>query len=172
MQHLALVLLMVSIPHRQAKNSYFSFYWLFIFWFQFLIGRLKTISICQSYPLTKILFQFLIGRLKTQLVCFFRSYLPKFQFLIGRLKTSFFFPSYNTTQRVSIPHRQAKNVTQYVRKLLQKQVSIPHRQAKNNKNIIHIDVLFLVSIPHRQAKNTNCFCNKLSTLCFNSSQVG
>jgi len=55
-------------------------------------------------------FQFLIGRLKTN-INELNGIKPiyGFQFLIGRLKTLVKKPFYQHEERVSIPHRQAKN---------------------------------------------------------------
>ena len=100
----------VSIPHRQSKNTASPFsHKSRAFWFQFLIGSLKT-KISQMPVPGEFLFQFLIGSLKTT-----RNFSPSssqsrsFQFLIGSLKTNRRDRESLYQWGVSIPHRQSKN---------------------------------------------------------------
>jgi len=83
-----IMLPLVSIPHRQAKNLPYGWKRRNLKWFQFLIGRLKTRGLGTTPDV-------LLG----------------FQFLIGRLKTRQRFPQVVLFAIVSIPHRQAKNRT-------------------------------------------------------------
>ena len=118
-----------------------------------------------------------------------------FQFLIGRLATGIYDPKNTRNNRVSIPHRQARNDATLLPVSQPFKVSIPHRQARNRdlaqKVHVHLEFQFLigrlatyfpatiwlifvtVSIPHRQARNPSqqypfIFLQKS----FNSSQVG
>ena len=100
--------------------------------FQFLIGRLQTKGAIHLGRLGDV-FQFLIGRLQTMvkypiwLICwsfnssqvgyklraplFLRDRQAGFQFLIGRLQTSVRYIQGLLEYRVSIPHRQATNIS-------------------------------------------------------------
>ena len=80
--------LVVSIPHRKARNWGSDFQNVDVFLFQFLIGRLATFETLEVVEMYSEKFQFLIGRLATERVL---SELSAeeigFQFLIGRLAT-------------------------------------------------------------------------------------
>nr|CAJ73666.1 unknown protein [Candidatus Kuenenia stuttgartiensis] len=72
--------------------------------FQFLIGRMKTLTLCISFNLSSM-FQFLIGRMKTRIYFRIRPGETTFQFLIGRMKTNPFILQRAFIILVSIPHR-------------------------------------------------------------------
>ena len=78
-------IVVVSIPHRHAKNIFGRIFFLTFLLFQFLIGTLKT-PVQSGKVINKKVFQFLIGTLKTKLK--------------GGSKYG---------NDVSIPHRHAKN---------------------------------------------------------------
>ena len=77
-----------------------------------------------------------------------------FPFLIGRIRTiqkkwiaSFYL------KKVSIPHRQDKNLSWAKSCGEGIKVSIPHRQDKNDIDDVNLKKKTEVSIPHRQDKN-------------------
>ena len=99
---------LVSIPHRQTQNS------LAVFSERpadiVSIPHRQTQNVERpDFLILHPLFQFLIGRLKTLSYRFHCTQVHQFQFLIGRLKTVLLLPILFYGLHVSIPHRQTQN---------------------------------------------------------------
>ena len=141
------------------------------------------------------MFQSLIGRLKISPRTRPSTHTASFQSLIGRLKIFWEGKGLSSTQGVSIPYRQAKNTSLFLKYplnstfqsligrlkiqggerviLLLTLVSIPYRQAKNFVLYIILMRQICVSIPYRQAKNTAAdFHRIMNNIGFNPLQVG
>ena len=167
----------VSIPYRQDQNKTLrELLELYREQFQFLIGRIKTISGILFPSLLCYMFQFLIGRIKTQLLYIFRIsrkhvsipyrqdqnfpalkcfiYAALFQFLIGRIKTSFVIDLAFEDTGVSIPYRQDQNFYISDRTLLMTLCFNSLQVGSKLRTGSAVEpVKKVVSIPYRQDQN-------------------
>ena len=130
--------------------------------FQFLIGRLKTYRVFRRRRICILQFQFLIGRLKTQGNSNYNR--GNYNVSIPYRQAQNVSIMYQKEQRsvVSIPYRQAQNIGLLVMITHMTNVSIPYRQAQNkDKDKIVLFIFYIVSIPYRQAQNgktTKAYC--------------